>query len=125
MEKAVRSKKDVEVRYPFPQGWTRGTNWFLLLVLYFIVVEYHFHPTNVTNVWKVMSLANSSCGSEIGQTLRGLSSDKVRIFLFHRKFQKSLKSTNFEHVKTLNSSLWKSKTEITRKNFGMEKKNMT
>lgn len=69
-----------------------------------------------------MSLANSSCGSEIGQTLRGLNSDKVRIFLFHRKFQKSLKSTNFEHVKTLNSSLWKSKTEVTRKNFGMEKK---
>lgn len=96
--------------------------WQQCVVLYFTIVQYHFHPTNVSNVWKVVSLASSSCGNETGQTLSGLNSDKVRIFLFHRKFQKRLKSRNFEHAKTLNSSLWKSKTEVTRKNFGMEKK---
>lgn len=78
---------------------------------------------DITGVWKVVSLANSSCGNETGQTLSGLNSDRIRTFLFHRKYQESLKSTNFEHAKTLNSSLWKSKTEVTRKKLwnGKEK----
>lgn len=81
---------------------------------------------DITGVWKVVSLANSSCGNETGQTLSGLNSDRIRTFLFHRKYQESLKSTNFEHAKTLNSSLWKSKTEVTRKKaLEWERKSMT
>lgn len=79
------------------------------------------------NSWKRANRGGLAVAVGLLHTLSGLNTDRIRIFLFHGKFQISLKSTNFEHVKILNSSLWKSKTEIrttlcTIKNFEVQKK---
>lgn len=63
-------------------------------------------------VWKRAGKGGLVVAVGLLHTLSDLNSGRIRIFLFHGKFQKILKSTNFGQVKTLNSSLWKSKTDV-------------